>query len=232
MESFPHYIIENSNKPGHSFPHVDRLKGRKLEMAFFPHLTMEQLAAVAEGQALAAAETRTHLTDCADCRAQVARWRHTVALMRTDKAEHAPAVVVQRAVELLQPRRAAAPSLVQRVLAVLQFDSATMEPALGVRGTGSLVRQLLFNAGPYDVDIRVQPAERGWQVAGQVLGVGQQGNVKLQAANDHAVVAQTELNDLLEFTLAPVASGKYEFVLHVEQTEVVIPEFTLPAPKA
>ena len=193
------------------------------------HIPFEKLADLAENrQTQAESEaTRSHLADCSDCAAQAARLEQLVNLMRTDLAEDAPRDVISHALNLFRPRAAEVkPSVMQRVMAVLSFDSRQLSPAFGVRSGQSVARQLLFSVGDHDLDLRVAPDDGAWVVSGQVLGECESGQVELRS---ESVEESALMNDLCEFTLPRVPSGKYSLVINFSNTEIEVPEFELKA---
>ena len=193
------------------------------------HIPLEKLADLAERRPSPEESElmRAHLTDCADCAGQLNRLERLINLMRMDVAEDAPPELLARTLGLFRPRiKEDRPSLVERVLAVLSFDSRQLSPAFGVRSGQSVARQLLFSVGEHDLDLRVAPDDGAWVVSGQVLGECQAGRVELRGAE---VVERAEMNELCEFTLPRVPSGKYSLVINFSNTEIEIPEFELKA---
>ena len=161
------------------------------------------------------------------------------ALYASRALEDAPGALIARtvaAVHALQAARAApaavAPGLLQRVLAVLSFDSAGA-PALafGVRAGGPASRQLLFTAQGHDVDLRITAAVPGagewWLLSGQVLGPQSQGQVSLADATG-TVVTQCALSEMGEFRLAAVSRGRYTMNIRLGTVELVLPELSVP----
>jgi hypothetical protein len=193
------------------------------------HIPFEKLADMAENRQTAdvSDDMSTHLEDCADCAAQINRLSHLVNLMRTDAAEDAPRDVISHALNLFRPRAVEEkPSVLQRVMAVLSFDSRQLSPAFGVRSGQSVARQLLFSVGEHDLDLRVAPDDGAWVVSGQVLGECESGRVEIRS---ESVQERAEMNELCEFTLPRVPSGKYSLVINFKQTEIEVPEFELKA---
>lgn len=193
------------------------------------HIPFEKLADLAENrQTTEESEAmRTHLASCSDCEAQAARLGQLVNLMQTDMAEDAPRDLIAHALNLFRPRAAEEkPSVMQRMLAVLSFDSRQLSPAFGVRSGQSVARQLLFSVGEHDLDLRVAPDDGAWVVSGQVLGECESGQVELRS---ESVTESALMNDLCEFTLPRVPSGKYSLVINFSGTEIEVPEFELKA---
>lgn len=165
-----------------------------------------------------------HVDSCQRCRTELAQVERLIGIMRSDLSEDAPAHVIARAVRLFQPPQSqAAPNLLQRVVAALRFDSATLAPTMGVRSTPdgqpAAARQLLYSTGEYDLDVRITPAGDAWIVAGQVLNPTDGGRAELQGSNS---VVQAPLNDLSEFTLAPTPVGSYKLLVHLNNLIVEV----------
>lgn len=196
----------------------------------FQHLPFEKLADMAENRLLTSerAAAEAHVSGCSRCSAQLARVEQTITLMRTDKAEDAPRHAVASALNLFRTRTAVAsePSLVQRVLAALSFDSTQLTPAYGVRSGQATARQLLYSAGENDIDLRVQSSGEAWVVSGQVLGECAGGNIRLEGT---AAQVEAGLNELCEFTLPAVPAGSYTLRLRLNEVEVEVPELRLGA---
>lgn len=203
-------------------------------MKFSHAVSFERLADLVEGR-LTADERRTveeHVSACARCAERVARLSHVTALMRTDESVDAPRDVLASAVRLFGTRGGGAyahtPSLVERLVATLTFDSAHLAPAFGVRSSGPSPdsRQLIFSAGPNDIDLRLAREGDAWTISGQVLGDCAGGRV---AAEGEARSAGARLNDLCEFTLPALPGGSYRLVLSLPGVEVEVPGIELGA---
>jgi hypothetical protein len=155
--------------------------------------------------------------------------------LRTSRVlDDAPEALIQRAIDLWQPRpRAdAAPGVLRRLVATLSFDSATLAPeAAGVRAAPlagvAKPRQLLFTADGRDVDLRLEPAADGrhWQVSGQVLGPDEQGGALLRGADGS--VAEAVWNALAEFRFDAVAPGPCTLTLRTAEWELELPPLEL-----
>jgi anti-sigma factor RsiW len=195
----------------------------------FQHLPYEKLADMADDRLPADQSTaaQAHISGCSRCSTQLARVKQTINLMRTDDAEDAPRYAMASVLNLFRTRAAASePSLVQRVLAALSFDSLQSSPAYGVRSGQAAARQMLYSAGENDLDLRVQPSGETWIVSGQVLGECTGGKIRLEGT---AAEASVELNELCEFTLPAVPPGSYTLRLRLNEVEVEVPEFRLGA---
>jgi hypothetical protein len=200
------------------------------------HPPLEQLADLAEGRldAEREREARAHLSSCRECAGQVATLESVTQLMRSDDSADAPRDVIFGAVRLFDSRRAAAderPGLLRRLVAALAFDSGSQRPAYGLRsGQPGAARQLLFSAGEgLDLDVRMEEGAGGWLVAGQVLGACEGGRAEAFAEGSDEPVAGADLNELCEFALPPLPSGRYALRLTLGGVEIEVSSLDLDA---
>lgn len=191
-----------------------------------PHPAFDRLSDFVEGRLSAdeEEEMQQHLSMCAGCAADVAWLEDTMSLTRTDTGEDAPLWVTARAVRLLREQAATSsapqPARWRRVIAALEFDSATMPLAFGMRSGGAGARQLLYRGEEYDLDLRVAPEGAWWHVSGQLLGpTTTTGQVALAGG---AGRAEATLDALGAFSLAPVPTGEYTVRLRTDAVEVEV----------
>ncbi len=146
-----------------------------------------------------------------------------VRLMETDNSADAPADSIKWTKNLFLSR-AAAPkkSLVQKVLAVLQMDLSPNRAAFGERSaSASPARQMLFQAGENDLDLRIKQEENGlMNVRGQILGEGF-ADCLVVISNENASF-ETRANELSEFKFADIPSGKYALSFRNREKEIVV----------
>jgi hypothetical protein len=197
-------------------------------MNTFAHLSIDVLTDLAHETSPVNAQAQAHLGDCQQCANTLAQLRHVIGVMRSDRTEEVPSHVIQRAERLLRQRRPIPtperqPSLPQRILAVLRFDSF-QQPAFGLRSGKPIARQLLFSAGDSDIDLRIAPSNGDWQITGQVLGPTAGGQATLIGSQIEHTVTFNELN---RFQLPAVAAGLYTLRLHLGGTEVDITDLSL-----
>ena len=118
------------------------------------------------------------------------------------------------------------PSLGQRILATLGFDSWAVSPVLVTRSALPTTRQLLFSAEERDVDLRISwPRTAGEPVgltlAGQVLGPDDAGEVSL--VRDGSPVGTVPLDEFGEFRFVGLEAGSYALTLRFGEVEIVLP---------
>ncbi len=186
--------------------------------------TFEQLVDLAEGRLAGREREQVEARLAADPdTAALAAWvAKVLGIMRSDEASDAPEHLVNRAIRLLRP--APAPPLLRRLLAGLRFDSAAQPLVAGLRSDQAAPRQLLFAADDRDLDVRITGAGGLHQLAGQVLGPDDGGSIELIG---ESLLVRAELNQLSEFTLPPVAAGRYRLLLRQGQLEIETHTFEL-----
>jgi hypothetical protein len=153
------------------------------------------------------------------------------SLVESRLLEDAPPAVIDRAVGLWRPRArsAAQPGLMQRVAAVLSFDSGLASPlAYGMRSSGGAMRQLLYSVEGCDIDLRIAPQDaEHYTVSGQVLGPDVLGVVVLAPAAG-GTPTESVLSELGEFRLPPVAAGEWRITLELAGRAIELPLLHIP----
>jgi hypothetical protein len=143
--------------------------------------------------------------------------------MRSDKSEDAPRYAIAAAASLIR-RREPVTSGLRRVLASLRFDSLTAAPEFGTRAGMADERQVVFTAGENEIQLQIVPAEEKWKVYGQVLGPCVGGEVEVVGISD---AMKAPLDDLCEFSLAPVPAGRYSLIFRLQDVELEVPVLEL-----
>ncbi len=200
---------------------------------FAKHLAFATLADYVDGQLAepARAEAERHLDTCATCRATLASVQRMTAALLAGELAAAPPVTVAQAVKLFRPLTRAAPESKSprlSLLALLRFDSGAA-PAFGLRGDPGAhlpAQQMVFSAGEYDLDMRIEPLGDGWRVVGQLLGGEAAGAADLIGA-EHRYASK--LNELGEFGFAAVLPGVYQLFIALPTVDLVIPELRVGA---
>lgn len=123
---------------------------------------------------------------------------------------------------------AVALEIVERIRAVLSFDSWTVSPlASGLRSMPSQTRHLLFSAQGRDVDLRINPSANTFMLTGQVLGPDEFGALEL-AKNDEQTASSRSVrvvtfNRYGAFSIEGVAPGTYVVTLRMNRTVIELP---------
>jgi anti-sigma factor RsiW len=182
------------------------------------HPSIERLADLAEGLlgALARSRLEQHVARCARCSAELERLINaTTDGLPSHDVRAVPDSVVARVRRLFVrgSHERPEPAPVERLTGSLRFDSATMSGAFGVRGTGETAqRQLVFAAGPFELELDTSAVRTGWQIRGQLLGPtdATSGEVRLTGPNGSA---RSQLTEMLEFSLPALPAGNYRLEL-------------------
>ena len=187
------------------------------------HPSPERLANLARGLlgALERSRVERHVSECARCSAELgqltAQTSETASAGRLDDDG-----VLTRARRLLA-RGSTSQSTppITRFTGSLRFDIATMPSTFGMRGSlDATSRQLLFEAGPFEIELHTRAAPSGWNVKGQVLGPTEatSGEVRLIRAR---TTLRSRLSELLEFTLPVVPAGRYRLELRLAHDALI-----------
>lgn len=192
------------------------------------HIPYEQLVDWVEQRLPEEVRTNvaTHMARCEQCRAEADRVAQVINAMRADVSIDAPATSIHNAIRAFQKRgEPAQPSIVQRLVALLRFESTPLTPAPGLRSGGQAERQLLFAAGDYDLDVRVVPDGANLLVSGQLFGPDT-GAVQVHlsggALHWQAAFASDEV-----FSFPSVPAGAYTLVLVTGSAEIAVDDLQL-----
>lgn len=176
------------------------------------HIPFSLIVDIAEGRTSPDAGARAHLDACPTCSSDLRWMSRTLAALQAEAAEEPPARAVADVKALFRARRPQRAPRASPLAAMLRFDSARARPAFALRAGASAERQLLFSAGPYDIDLRIAPAGDRWVVSGQLLGniLDDRGHVEILS---HADSDRAELSPESEFVLRPLRAGTYSLTI-------------------
>ena len=124
-------------------------------------------------------------------------------------------------------------SLLQRLKAILTFDSGTQWATAGIRSTVQIgrPRQLIFNADTTEIALNIQPRRQDHRlnISGQVFAITEADYplFAVQLIQDEHEVSITSTDDLGEFAFEALESGEYEMVVSGDQFEVLITPLSL-----
>lgn len=144
---------------------------------------------------------------------------HIISRMQADRSVDAPADVLKYAKDLFRTR-AAQPSLLQRIVAVLKVDLAPNRAAFGERSAGAEARQMLFESGDNAVDIRIIASDNGFDIRGQILGDGFASGVAGIESSEFST--SSAIDDIGGFRLKSIPGGEYTLTLRDGKSEIVI----------
>jgi len=145
-----------------------------------------------------------------------------IEILKRDDSIDAPMDSIKWAKNLFAVRAMGArPGILQRIKASLNVDLSHGALVRGERSaSSSAVRQVLFEAGDFAVDLRITKTSRGFDVKGQILGDGfSEGSVKFIDSSGRELSGS-----VLDagFTVVNIKSDDYQIVASNENTEIVI----------
>ena len=151
---------------------------------------------------------------------------HILNRMQSDASVNAPAELIKFARNaFLQRSLEKAPSMLERIVAVLKLDLAPNRAAYGERSAGgSAARQMLFDAGDEVVDLRVTANGDVFDIRGQHIGNATAANVRLESAD---LQLHATNDEIAGFAFANVPGGNYCLTIKFADREVVIEQITL-----
>ena len=174
-------------------------------------------------------EIRSHLdSGCLRCSEDRRWYTRALEVSAGDDSVAPPAWVLKRAQRVLEDAYAR-PTVVEKIAqaAILILDSLR-QPSLAQARSATLdSRQLLYQAGEYSIDLRVEPASGSTAlVVGQVLKERQLRfesvaglSLQLHAAGNSY---STTTSDLGQFRFDDVTTGSYRLLLKTSDFEVTI----------
>lgn len=207
-------------------------------MAGNPELTFARLLDWLEGR-LSAAETQTMAQQVATADAAIqtqVKWL-TAFLKLSHHLIFAPlpsavrTTLSQRFRAFVQTRQP--PPFLQRVVAVLTFDSRHQTALAGLRATVTEpVRHYVFATDWADVALHIQsrPSDEHLDLIGQVLAntaTLETDTIVVQLLLHEREVAITLADELGEFMFAAIEPGNYGLILSTAQVEIELPDFAL-----
>ena len=199
---------------------------------------IEELLRLLRGssESSARAAVEAHLVICKSCD-EIRRWLNEIlSVTARDDSFEFPEEIIQWSVAQFKAASALTPSRTQLV-ARLIFDNLRPHQAVEVRSTTLPVasRQMLFRAGNYDIDLRLEVAEGAntMLIIGQIVNAGRKPAdlvglaVRLLSRDSMAkeeVRGETDTRGM--FRLRGVAAGNYDLVITLPESDLSIHAIT------
>ena len=146
--------------------------------------------------------------------------QNMLELMHRDDSVDAPVDSIRWASNLFRTRATESkPSLIKKLVAVLQMEIAPNKPAFGERSASTAsVRQILYRADENAVDLRIEKVKKGFTIRGQVLGEGFE---KAKATlSDDVKTVETTANESSEFRFENIPAGNYQLTVRGSKVEI------------
>jgi len=174
-------------------------------------------------------EMQRHLDqECLDCSKAFETWGSVMRLAKSEKAYEPPSWAVQAVNASFSVRKAIPSRQGPLELAKLLFDSALQPAMAGVRGTASIVRQLLYKSGSVCIDMRMQPkpGSDSMVLIGQLMDSAKpdqgMGGVPVSLLCKGDTVSMGTTNDVGEFDFGIMANAQLQVVFGIGDTRTII----------
>ena len=151
--------------------------------------------------------------------------KRIINLMQSDDSVDAPEDALKWSKNIFRTGKATEPkrSVIEKVLAVLQMDLSPDKPAFGERSTTvGKTRQMLFEAGENNIDLRISADEKSFTIKGQVLGAGFE-NAEIKFGS-----YETVANEMSEFIFSEIPADGYDLIITTDEKEILIENIELP----
>jgi hypothetical protein len=160
------------------------------------------------------AAMEAHLIGCEACRRSAGLLRQVASTARVERELAPPDHLVQWARALFTTRAQESAPVPRRLIARLVFDSIAAPELAGVRAQGGISRHLLYEAGTFGLDLRLE-YERGTPrvtLVGQILDREHPerslSDVSIQIVRGRKEVARTLCNRFGEFQVEYEPDGR------------------------
>ena len=176
----------------------------------------------------------SHLTEgCGQCRTLLDFWKEIIKIARRETNYHPPEAAVQSVKEAFQPQERWRwfPQIAQ--LAKLLFDSLQAPVPVAVRGSTISSRQLLLEAKPFVIDLRIEQEaiRKQTRVMGQVLNSEEPArnveDVDIFLLDGERLLARTAVNGSGEFQLEFKDQEGLQLFVDIHDRKIV--EILLPS---
>jgi hypothetical protein len=176
------------------------------------------------------AAMQSHLENgCGKCSKVLSLWQHVHALARHERAYEPPESAVRSMKGSFAIRGPRKPGRAALAIVELLFDSSRSHVPLGVRSSGTASRQLLYGAGDYRIDLRIEPKvdSRGIAVVGQVLSSANPdeivGALPITLVSGSKVLAESVTSPFGEFDVECDPKGPFELRVKLRTKELRLP---------
>jgi hypothetical protein len=182
------------------------------------------------------AEMQNHLDNdgCRKCSKILGMWKRVHAAARREQGYQPPDSAVRsvKGTFAIHGRRPVRRGV--GLIAELLFDTGQNRVAAGVRSAGNAPRQLLYSAGVYRIDVRIEPqADSGHaNVAGQVLNSAELNPVdavRVALLSDRKTLSESVTGQFGEFQLVADPTSRFHLKVYLPGQPVTFPAIE-PAP--
>lgn len=188
------------------------------------HIEFEKLLEIMERGDLTDPPIGDHLRVCPDCAVKTEKLRNFLNYSKTEKFEEVGQQVTSNLLNIFSRKKLSVKkqSFAEKVLAKLVFDD--WQFALNERRGMSDTRQLLFKAGAYEIDLRLQFTGDKCQISGQIFPDCENGLIEIIGSDFRA---ETESDENCEFFFPQVKKGIYQLICRLDGNAIEIENFSL-----
>jgi hypothetical protein len=177
-----------------------------------------------------AAQMEGHLSDCDTCQKTFSLWAAANDAAAKDLDYAPPCDAARIARSMFEPTK---PQSLGGLVAKLIFDSAQQPAPVGIRGSVSICRQLLYQYGQRFIDLRVEshPTSNEVSLTGQIQqSAGQPESIPVALCGGGGAIQHTETNPRGEFHMVfvPAEGLHLEIDINEKKIRVRVPEVSDP----
>jgi len=184
------------------------------------------------------AEMQSHLDNdgCRKCSKILGMWKRVGTAARREQGYQPPENAVRSIKGTFAIQGRTRTSRGVGLIAELLFDTAQNPLAAGVRSAGTVPRQLLYSAGVYRIDVRIEPQDDSGHanVAGQVLNSAELNPVdavRVALLSDRKTLSESVTGQFGEFQLVADPSCRFHLKVYLPGQPVTFPAID-PTPGA
>jgi len=165
-----------------------------------------------------------HMELCRDCAQGVWQLRQLGLDLKRSHLKSAPPHDLDSAVRIFQPTPQQVPSTIPSVVAAIIFDSFMQPSMAGLRGSGSLARQIVMRADEFDIHVKIWGDEDRKQMLGQLLprkGREFMGGARFHLLRNGERLESTVTDETGEFHFTDVPQGPLSIQIDLPHLTVV-----------
>ena len=175
------------------------------------------------------AAMQKHLDEnCSRCAQDVRMWTSVVGFAQQEVTYEPPPSALRIAKSYFAALQLASRQTRALQLATRTFDSFEGQTVAGLRGSGSVAQQLMYQCGSVIIDLRMEPkpSTRSITLAGQVVDSGPfgggLGGIPVSLHSEEATWLKTTTNGLGEFHFSFSPTPHLELVFGIEDSAVLV----------
>jgi anti-sigma factor RsiW len=196
------------------------------ENGVMTHLSTEHIITYLNGRAADTEKStmEAHLSICAECSESRTQIQALERRLRREPRYELPADFVDSLLNLFPATAEPEKPSLRQIIASLVYDSFDQPMLAGARSPAAAPRHLIFRAGDFDVDVKLEPAgHQQITLAGQVLSSAPNffDNAPVQVESGGLVRYRTHTNEMGEFSFE-VPNDTYGLSIDLPEVQIAI----------